>query len=67
MVEVETLAKDLHEAGREAVEKKKTVVASLGMETPSKFLEWEEISNDAKDGRRIQAIWLLDHYVITKK
>ena len=49
-MKIEELAKELHEAGREAVEKKKTVVASLGLKTPSRFLEWEEITEDAKEG-----------------
>ena len=68
-MEIEELAKVLHEAGREAVEKKMTVVASLGLETPTKFLEWGEINEDAKEGRRIQARYLLalcDIQYITK-
>ena len=60
----EDLAKVLHEAGREAVERKMTVVASLGLETPTKFLEWGEINEDAKEGRRIQARYLLNKYHI---
>ena len=64
---IEELAKELHEAGREAVMKKKTVVASLGIKTPNKFLEWNEIHEDAKDGRRIQAKYLLNKFNITKK
>jgi len=64
---IEELAKELHEAGREAVERKKTVVASLGLETPIKFLEWDEIHEDAKEGRRIQARYLLNKFVIIKK
>ena len=66
-MKVEELAKELHEAGREAVEKRKTVVASLGLKTPSKFLEWHEINEDAKEGRRIQARYLLNKFNITKK
>ena len=60
----EDLAKVLHEAGREAVERKMTVVASLGLETPINFLEWDEITEDAKEGRRIQARYLLALYDI---
>ena len=66
-MKVDELAKELHEAGREAVEKRKTVVASLGLKTPSKFLEWDEINEDAKEGRRIQARYLLSKFNITKK
>lgn len=67
LIETEELAQELHEAGREAVEKKMTVVASLGLETPSKFLEWNEITEDAKEGRRIQARYLLNVFKITTK
>ena len=63
-ITIEELAKVLHEAGREAVMKKKTVVASLGLKTPNKFLEWDEISEDAKEGRRIQARYLIDHKIV---
>ena len=63
-MEVEYLAEVLHEAGREAIEQKKTVVASLGLKTPIKFLEWDEIHEDAKEGRRIQARYLLNKYHI---
>ncbi|KKM67471.1 hypothetical protein LCGC14_1470840 [marine sediment metagenome] len=65
-VDVEELARALHEAGREAVEKKKTVVASLGLKTPVKFLEWDEIHEDAKEGRMIQARWLLNVFKIDR-
>jgi len=67
VVEMEELAKELHEAGREAVEKRKTVVASLGLKTPIKFLEWDEIHEDAKEGRRIQARYLLSKFYIVEK
>ena len=66
-MEIEQLAKELHEAGREAVEKRKTVVSSLGLKTPNKFLEWDEITEDAKEGRRIQARYLLARFNITDK
>jgi len=66
-MKVEELAKELHEAGREAVEKRKTVVASLGLKTPSIFLEWNEITEDAKEGRRIQVRYLLSKFDIKKK
>lgn len=66
-VDVEELAMELHEAGREAVEQNKTVVASLGLKTPSRFLEWDEIKEAAREGRRIQARYLLNKYNISKK
>ena len=66
-MEVEELAKELHEAGREAVLTRKTVVASLGLKTPTKFLEWDEIADVAKEGRRIQARYLLAKFDIARK
>lgn len=53
---VEALAKLLHESGRKAVEKG-WVVNKLGLP----FLGWDEISEDAKDGRRLMARFLLDN------
>lgn len=59
-MDVEELAKVLHEAGREAVLKGK-VVKKIPNE---KFLEWNEITEDAREGRRIQARYLLKHFQI---
>jgi len=56
---IEELAKELHEAGREAVEKGATVAADHFGEKTRKFLSWEEISENAREGRRIQAMYLL--------
>lgn len=58
-MDVETLAMLLHEAGREAVEKGATVAAENLGDTARKFLEWGEISETAKEGRRIQARFLI--------
>ncbi len=61
---IEILAKELHEAGREAVLKRKTVTASdLKIKTPNKFIEWKDLSEDAKEGRRIQARWLFSNSI----
>lgn len=61
---VEGLAGILHEAGREAVEKRKVVAKDTKI---TKFLEWDEIDEDARDGRRIQARYLLSRFNIAKK
>jgi len=69
-MEIEELAKALHEAGREAVLKGKTVAKSMpemNLQAPPKFLEWNEITEDAKEGRRIQARYLIDRFVIYPK
>ena len=65
---IEVLAKDLHEAGREAVEKGATVAAEKHKDDEKKcaFVEWNDISEHVKEGRRIQSRWLLEHYRIIK-
>ena len=65
-LDVETLAKELHEAGREAVLKKCTVGHSM-MDEDRPFLEWDEITEEAKEGRRIQARYFLKKYNIIPK
>jgi len=67
MITVEELAKELHEAGREAVEKGATVAAENFGEKTRVFHTWEEISENAREGRRIQARYLLNTYEIDKK
>lgn len=63
---VEDFAKELHEAGREAVERKCTVGHSM-MDEDRPFLEWNEITEEAKEGRRIQARYLLSKYNVIPK
>ena len=62
MIDVESLAKELHEAGRKAVESGATVNPTGG-----RFLEWDEISEHAREGRRIQARHLLEKFRIERK
>ena len=59
---VEELAKELHEAGREAVKQGATVNP-----TGSRFLEWAEITEQAREGRRIQARHLLSKLDISPR
>lgn len=61
---IESLAMDLHEAGKAAVEAGNTVAAEKFGEQTRKFLEWDEITETARDGRRQQAGWLLSKYAI---
>jgi hypothetical protein len=66
-ITVEKLALILHEAGRMAVEAGKTVAQSqLGVK-PQKFLEWDELTPESKQGRIIQADYLLAHLNITER
>ena len=62
---VEALARQLHESGRAAVEKGATVAAGNLGDKARRFLEWDEITEEAREGRRMQAAWLLDRYFIT--
>lgn len=65
MIGTETFAKELHEAGRAAVEAGATVAAEKFGETTRKFLEWDEITEMAREGRRIQSRYLLQKFNIT--
>lgn len=67
MITVEQLAMDLHEAGRAAVEAGNTVAAEKFGEQAKTFVDWWDITETAKQGRRIQAAWLLDHYDMSRK
>ena len=62
----EILARDIHEAQRGAVEKGKTLTRVLGS-APYPFIEWDDLPEKAKEGRRIQAVYLLNKYNITPK
>jgi len=66
-VDLETLSKALHEAGREAVEKGATVAADKFGEQSRIFLGWNAISESAREGRRIQARYLLERFFIFPK
>ena len=67
MTNIEALAKHLHEAGRAAVLSNKVIKKDGAPLGQIKFLEWDEISEEAREGRRIQAQWLLSHYYILSK
>lgn len=64
---VEELARQLHEAGRAAVESGQTVAASKFGDESRRFLEWSEITEQTREGRRMQARYLLEKYAITAR
>lgn len=64
--ELEMLAMELHEAGRAAVEAGATVAAEKFGEKTRKFLEWDELTEPAREGRRIQARYLLERFEIKR-
>ena len=55
-VAIESLAKILHESGREAVARGLVYRNDLPIRP---FCEWDELSEDAKEGRRIMARYLV--------
>lgn len=59
---IEDFAKAIHESGMEAVSKGQTVAFENLGDTATAFLEWHEITEAAREGRRSQARWLLEHY-----
>jgi hypothetical protein len=60
LVTIEELARALHEAGREAVQGGYVVNVVKGQP----FFEWDELPEPAKEGRRIQARWLMERYEV---
>lgn len=65
-LDMETIAKELHEAGRAAVERGATVAADKGDQSRH-FIEWDDITENAREGRRIQALYLLNKYDVVPK
>ncbi len=59
---IDTLARDLHEAGREAVLANKVHKKDGAPVGKIVFKEWDEIDEDAREGRRIQARYLVRVY-----
>lgn len=59
-MEVEDLAQILHESGREAVLNNKVVKKDGAPLGKIRFIEWSELTEDAKEGRRIQARFILN-------
>ena len=67
MMTIDELARELHEAGRAAVEKGNTVAAEKFGEQTRTFIEWDALTTSAKEGRMIQARYLLRKYDIFRK
>lgn len=64
--EEEGLARQIHEAQREPVAKCQTLSYAIGKE-PYPFYEWDELPECAKEGRRMQARYLISMYHIIPK
>jgi hypothetical protein len=61
MIGNEELAKELHEAGRKAVEMNCVVRRDIPVKG---FIEWDQLDEPAREGRRIQADYLLGKFHI---
>jgi hypothetical protein len=61
--DVQSLARLLHEAGREAVQR----ALVLNKVPGQSFREWPELPEEAREGRRVQARFLLQRNLIWLK
>ena len=59
---IEAYAKELHEAARKAVELRMTVGQSMHPEKSFDFIEWDDLSGQARDGLRLQAEHMLREF-----
>jgi len=60
--DVEIVAKELHEAGRQAFLSGATVAQKHHEEKVFPFIEWDDLTEPAKEGKRIQARYLLNRF-----
>ena len=62
IVTIEDLAKGLHEAARDLVvnHPEQMITAKKGY----KFVEWDELTEDQKEGKRLQARYLVENFII---
>jgi hypothetical protein len=56
---IDELARHLHEAGRAAV-----LAGQVVNKVPGPFLEWHQITDEAREGRRVQARYLFGQGLI---
>jgi hypothetical protein len=66
-LDVEEFAKALHEAGRAAVEAGNTVAAEKFGEKTRTFIEWDDLTETAREGRRIQARWFKERFIVLRR
>lgn len=62
--DVEMLAKELHEAGRKAFESGATVAQAQQKDKAFPFVKWDALTEQAKEGKRIQARHLIEKFRI---
>ena len=66
-VGIEKLAQEVHNSAREAVLTGATVAHDKFGENAKKFTEWDEITENAREGKRMQVKYLLERYYIIPK
>ena len=57
---IEDLAEEIHESAREAVLSGATVAHDKFGENAKRFTEWNELTENAREGKRMQAQYLMD-------
>lgn len=67
VISINDLAQALHEANKEAVEHGYTDAAESLNKKTCTFLEWNQLTENARDGRRIQAHALLEKYIVAPR
>lgn len=67
ILDIEEFARELHEAGRSAVMAGNTVAAEKFGEKTRTFIEWDDLTESAREGRRIQARWLQERFLVLRK
>jgi len=66
-VTIEDLAQEIHESARAAVTSGNTVAHDQFGDKTYSFVEWEDLSDSAREGKFTQAAYLLESYNITEK
>ena len=64
---IEKIAREIHNSAREAVLTGATVAHDKFGENAKKFTEWDELSENAREGKIMQAKYLLERYYIIPK
>ena len=62
--DVEMLARELHEAGRKAFDAGTTIAQAQQKDKAFPFVEWDGLTEQAKEGKRIQARHLIETFRI---
>ncbi len=64
---IEKIACEIHNSAREAVLTGATVAHDKFGENAKNFTEWDDLTENAREGKRMQAKYLLERYYIIPK